>query len=58
VLAPASVSPGSGAGSDLADPARARFYNQVIGDREFSSGHPAMQALNPFVYEIWLEYQE
>lgn len=29
--------------------------NSVLGDRNFSSGHPAMQALNPKVYQvIWL----
>lgn len=33
-----------------------KWHRQVQGDREFSSGHPAMQALNPRVYEIWLEY--
>lgn len=27
-------------------------YRQVIGDREFSSGHPAMQVLNPGVYQM------
>lgn len=27
-------------------------YRQVIGDRDFSSGHPAMQALNPRVYQM------
>jgi hypothetical protein len=27
-------------------------YRQVVGDRVFSSGHPAMQALNPRVYQI------
>ena len=27
-------------------------YRQVIGDRDFSSGHPAMQALNPGVYAM------
>lgn len=31
--------------------------NQVNGEREFSSGHPAMQALNPRVYELWLEHR-
>jgi hypothetical protein len=36
---------------------RQRWERQVIGDREFSSGHAAMQALDPYVYEIWLEYQ-
>jgi hypothetical protein len=30
-------------------------YRSVLGDRVFSSGHPAMQALNPTIYEIiWL----
>jgi hypothetical protein len=27
-------------------------YNQVRGDRSFSSGHPAMRALNPRVSSI------
>lgn len=27
-------------------------YRQVQGDRIFSSGHPAMQALNPQVYQM------
>ena len=27
-------------------------YSEVIGERDFSSGHPAMQALNPSVYEM------
>lgn len=27
-------------------------YRQVLGDRVFSSGHPAMQALNPRVYQM------
>jgi hypothetical protein len=27
-------------------------YRQVQGDRPFSSGHPAMQALNPRVYQM------
>jgi len=30
------------------------YYNQVAGDREFSSGHPAMQALNSRVYMVIL----
>lgn len=34
-----------------------RWERQVLGDRDFSSGHPAMQALDPYVYEIWLDYQ-
>ena len=32
------------------------WYRQVIGYREFSSGHPAMQTLNPVVYEVWLDF--
>lgn len=36
-----------------ANNARARAeYRQVLGDRDFSSGHPAMQALNPSVYQM------
>ena len=34
------------------DAARAPEYRQVVGDRVFSSGHPAMQALNPRVYQM------
>jgi hypothetical protein len=34
------------------------WRRQVLGDTEFSSGHPAMRALDPRVYEIWLEYPE
>ena len=34
------------------------WYRQVIGGREFSSGHPAMQYLNPRVYEMWLEFRQ
>jgi hypothetical protein len=30
------------------------LFSQVIGDREFSSQHPAMVALNPRVYQILL----
>jgi hypothetical protein len=32
------------------------WYRQVLGDRVFSSGHPAMQALNPRVSKLLLEY--
>ena len=35
---------------------RRRSYWQVLGAREFSSGHPAMQTLNPTVYEVWLDF--
>ena len=31
-------------------------WQQVIGDREFSSGHPAMQQLNPRVYQLLLTF--
>jgi len=34
----------------------AALERQVTGDRIFSSGHPAMQALNPTVYELFLWY--
>ena len=33
------------------------YYLQVIGDRIFSSGHPALQYLNPGVSELWLVYR-
>lgn len=36
----------------LPDQGISEDYQQVIGDREFSSGHPAMQALNPRVYQM------
>lgn len=36
--------------------AAAKWYRQVLGDKEFSSGHPSMQALNPIVYEVFLDY--
>ena len=29
---------------------------QIMGDKQFSSGHPAMQALNPTVYELFIRY--
>ena len=34
----------------------ASLERQVRGDSAFSSGHPAMQALNPTVYELFLWY--
>ena len=34
-----------------------KLLNQVSGERQFSSGHPAMQALNPVIYEIFVQYQ-
>jgi hypothetical protein len=38
------------------DSAGSRWYRQVVGDRVFSSGHPAMQALNPRVSDLLLQY--
>ena len=35
-----------------------KWYAQLRGDREFSSGHPAMQVLNPVIYEIFVQYQQ
>jgi hypothetical protein len=32
-------------------------YRQVVGSREFSPGHPAMQVINPRVYEVWLAFR-
>jgi hypothetical protein len=34
-----------------------RIVNQVLGEREFSSGHPAMQAVNPLISQLTLVYQ-
>jgi len=42
---------------ELLNDLQRRGYKQVIGDHEFSSGHPAMQALDPFVHELWLDYE-
>jgi len=33
------------------------LLNQVSGERQFSSGHPAMQALHPVICEIFMRYQ-
>jgi len=41
---------------DTPDPARGTLVNQVTGERQYSSGHPAMQALDPTVYEMLLDY--
>ena len=35
-----------------------KLYNQVIGSREYSSGHLAMQALNPRIYQIILYFEK
>ncbi len=33
-----------------------RLLGQLMGEREYSSGHPAMQSLNAKVYELFLQY--
>jgi len=33
-----------------------RLFDQVLGERQYSSGHPAMQALNPTECAVHLEY--
>lgn len=47
---------GVGRGWDRADPKRSALIHQVTGEKEYSSGHPAMQALDPAVYEMFLQY--
>ena len=42
---------------DSTEDGRSPPFRQLIGEREFSSGHPAMQALNPSVYELFLQYR-
>ncbi len=41
---------------DREDPARGALIHQLIGEDEYSSGHPAMQALDPTVYEMFMQY--
>lgn len=43
--------------ADNMEDGRSTLFRQLIGEREFSSGHPAMQALNPSVYELFLQYR-
>lgn len=45
------------AASDYTRDHQSRLFRQLIGEREFSSGHPAMQSLNPSVYELFLQYR-
>jgi hypothetical protein len=33
-------------------------YQMVVGDRDFSSGHPAMQKLNPRVYQMIISFRQ
>jgi hypothetical protein len=39
-----------------ADPQRSDTYDEVVGEREFSSSHAAMQALNPKALVVMLIY--
>ena len=41
---------------DGVDPVISALINQLGGEAEYSSGHPAMQALDPSVYEMFLQY--
>jgi hypothetical protein len=41
---------------EVLDDSQRRLSGQVNGDHEFSSGHPAMHALDPYVTEVWLDY--
>jgi hypothetical protein len=38
------------------DSRRSALLNQLKGEAEYSSGHPAMQALDPTVYEVLMQY--
>lgn len=38
------------------EPGQRQLVNEVTGERQYSSGHPAMQSLDPAVYEIFLSY--
>jgi len=39
------------------DPVTSQWHDQVIGDLDFSSNHPAMQELNPRIYSIEFYYR-
>jgi hypothetical protein len=43
--------------SERTEDGRSSHFQQLIGERPFSSGHPAMQALNPSVYELMIQYR-
>lgn len=43
-------------GNSAGHPSLVEFEKEVRGDKVFSSGHPAMQALNPTVYELVIGY--
>jgi hypothetical protein len=41
---------------DNADTNVQALMKQLQGESEYSSGHPAMQSLNPTVNEVFLQY--
>jgi hypothetical protein len=43
-------------GDNVPSPIWSEWYEQVMGEREFPSSHPAMQYLNPFIHTIALHY--
>jgi hypothetical protein len=44
--------------SEPSTPAEVRLARQVMGDKEFSSGHPGMQASNARVYQFGLHFTD
>jgi hypothetical protein len=48
------LKPGNGASGS--DPQQAKLYEQVIGDGNFPSRHPAMQQLNPVIDAITVAF--
>jgi hypothetical protein len=50
------LSPGKEANDRLGIAKLNQLEHQVLGIRDYSSGHPAMQALNPRVYEMMVRY--
>jgi hypothetical protein len=41
---------------DTLDPTSRKMIDQLHGERDFSSGHPAMRSLDPAVNELFLQY--
>jgi hypothetical protein len=39
-------------------PSQAMLARQIEGERTFSSGHSAFQAMNPAVDRMWLEFAQ
>jgi hypothetical protein len=50
------LSQGKDANDRLGNTKLNQLEHQVVGIRAYSSGHPAMQALNPRVYEMMVRY--